>query len=136
MFTTTRRITLRDADAAGVLFFARYLSLSHDAYEEFMASRGISFRAQITEGTFILPVVHAECDYRRPLWVGDEVRIEVSVAEVRSRSYTISYVLYTPDGLKSAACKTVHAVVDKETRKAIPVPKLVLDALGADEPQQ
>lgn len=136
MFTTTRRITLRDADAAGVLFFARYLSLAHDAYEEFMASRGISFRVQITDGTFILPVVHAECDYRHPLWVGDETRVEVSVAEVRSRTYTIAYVLYTPDGHKAATCKTVHAVVDKESRKAIPLPRLVLDALGINEPQQ
>jgi len=135
MFTTTRRVTLRDADAAGVLFFARYLTLAHDAYEEFMISRGISFRAQLTEGTFILPVVHAECDYRLPLWVGDVARIEVNVAEVRSRTYTISYVLYTPDGHKAATCKTVHAVVDKETRKAVPLPKSVLDALGVAEPQ-
>ncbi len=134
MFSTTRRISLRDADAAGVLFFARYLALAHDAYEEFMISRGMNFRRQLEEGTFILPVIHAECDYRMPLWVGDETTIQLSVTEVKRRTFTVSYALHTPDGGCAAECKTMHAAVDKATRRAIPLPDIVVEALGVAKP--
>ena len=129
VFSTTRLITFRDADPAGVLFFARYLALAHDAYEEFLASRGVSFRSQLTEGLFILPIIHAECDYRRPLWIGDRATLRVTIVEIKRRTFTVAYELLTPEGKRAATCRTVHAAVDTATRRAIPLPSAILAAL-------
>jgi 1,4-dihydroxy-2-naphthoyl-CoA hydrolase len=130
MFSITRRISLHDADAAGVLFFARYLAIAHDAFEEFMASRGISFRALLEEDSFILPVIHSECDYRLPLWVGDLATIEATIPEIKRRVFAIKFIIRAPDGRVAAEAKTVHAAVSKETQRAIPLPEKILNALA------
>jgi 1,4-dihydroxy-2-naphthoyl-CoA hydrolase len=129
MFRTTKRITLRDTDAAGVLYFARYLAMAHDAYEEFMVSRGCDFRRHVTEGEYLVPVVHAQSNYHRPLWLGDMVTIQVNVAEINRRTFHIAYELYGPDEQVAASCKTIHVAVNKQTGRAIPLPSDLLAML-------
>lgn len=129
MFETTKTITLRDADGAGVLFFARYLALAHDVYEEFMAIRGISFRRLIEDDDWILPVVHAESDHHKPLWMGDSVTVRLTVVEIGKRSVTLGYDFLTTQGDLAARCRTVHAAVDKRTGRAIPLPDELVAAL-------
>jgi 1,4-dihydroxy-2-naphthoyl-CoA hydrolase len=133
MYTVTRTITLRDADAAGVLFFARYLALAHDAYEEMMASRGIRFGDMLRNGTYILPVIRTDCEYRVPLRLGEAATIRVAVTEIRRRSYTVTYEMYTPDERLAAKCHTTHVAVDKTSRKFIPLPDDLVNALRVDE---
>jgi len=129
MYTAVRTITLRDADAAGVLFFARYLSLAHDAYEEMMASRGIRFGDMLHGGTYILPVIRTACEYRVPLKIGDSATIHVVVSEIRRRSYTVVYEMHAPDGRLAAKCHTTHVAVDKCSRKSIALPEDLVAAL-------
>jgi 1,4-dihydroxy-2-naphthoyl-CoA hydrolase len=133
MYTVTRTIALRDADAAGVLFFARYLTLAHDAYEEMMASRGIRFGDMLRDGSYILPVVRTGCEYRVPLWLGDVATIRIAVTEIRRRSYTVTYEIQAPDGRLAAKCHTTHVAVDKTSRKSMPLPEELLNALRVDE---
>lgn len=122
MFTYETPITLRDADGAGVLFFARYFALAHDAYEAFMAARGLS-TAQIIGATgYVVPVVHAEADYRRPLALGERATVRLEVAEVKRRSFTVRYELLTESGETAAKLHTVHVAVDKESKRAVPLP--------------
>lgn len=132
MYTATRRITLRDADAAGVLFFARYLALAHDVYEEMMAARGICFAAMLHGGAYILPVVRADSEYRIPLCVGETVTIRLAVTEIRRRSYTVTYEWLTPGGQLAATCRTTHVAVDTTSRKSVPLPQELLAALQAE----
>ena len=120
---------LRDADPAGVLFFARYLALAHDAYEAFMDARGVSFGLLLREVNYIIPVVHAESDYRVPLWAGEKFQVRLWVHTIRRRSFAIAYELRRADGTLSCTAQTVHAVVDKTTRRAIPLPQKVRQAL-------
>jgi YbgC/YbaW family acyl-CoA thioester hydrolase len=120
---------LHEADAAGVLFFARYLMFAHDADEEFMAAHGIDFAHVIREGAYVLPVVHAESDHRRPLWAGETATITVRVQEVKRRSFTLAYELRTPSGSLAAECRTTHAAVNKGTGRACPLPPEVLSVL-------
>ena len=130
MFVTTKTILFSDADPAGVLFFARYLALAHDAYEEFMASRGMMFREQLEEKGLLLPVIHAESNHRLPLRLGDKTVIHVRVAEVTRRTFTIAYEFRTPDGEVAARCRTVHAAVDRQAGRAIRLPEHLTAALG------
>lgn len=131
MFERIKTITLRDADAGGVLFFARYLALAHDVYEEFMTSQGIHFRDMIEGGELLIPVIHTESSYRAPLFVGDHVTIRLEVAEIKKRTFTIVYEFHRADGVLAATCRTVHATVNRRVRHAIPLPEDVLAALRA-----
>lgn len=129
MYTVSRTISLRDSDAAGVLFFARYLALAHDAYEAFMTDQGVSFGHQVREGAFIMPIVHAESDHRRPLWVGDVFTINLHVAQIKSRAFTIHYEFRLLDGELAATCQTTHVAVNKATGRAIPLPQEIVEIL-------
>lgn len=122
MYTWQTTITLRDADAAGVLFFARYLALAHDAYEAFLAANGLDTGRILREESFLLPVVHADADYRAPLWVGDRVTVKLWAETIKRRTFTIAYELRTSSDTLSCRARTTHVAVDKVARRAVVLP--------------
>jgi len=132
-YTVKRTITLRDADAAGILFFARYLSLAHDVYEEFMASKGVRFAEYLREGRVIVPIIHTESDYHISLGVGEQVKIQLHVTEVGKRSFKIRFEFYNAQGQLAASCRTVHVAVDRQLGTSIALPADLLAALGVRE---
>jgi len=129
MFNYTTTIKLRDADVGGVLFFGRYFALAHDAFEAFLTARGLSMARIFNEEAFVIAVVHAEANYRRPLPMGEEVTVRISVQERRTRSFTMQYELSTEAGDVACVIQTVHAVVDKARRRAVPLPEIVVRTL-------
>ncbi len=118
-YVFTRLIALRDTDAAGVVFFPRHFSLAHEAYESFLHDNGLNVGELIREGRYALPVVHAEGDYRKPLYCGERCTVTLWVAELRRRSYTIAYELRNGDKQLASSLHTTHAVVDLATKRPI-----------------
>ncbi|MFO7975713.1 MAG: thioesterase family protein [Candidatus Hydrogenedentota bacterium] len=136
MYTYTARITLRDADAAGVLFFGRYFALAHDAYEAFLDTHGLNIGHLIQTTDYILPVVHAESDYRRPLFVGQKATIHLRVVDLRSRTFTVCYEFLNAENDLACKVRTVHCAVKVKTRRAVALPKEVIKALKSEvEPE-
>lgn len=122
---------MRDVDAAGIMFFARFFSLVHEAYEEMFLEHGIAYRDQRDKHGIIWPIVHAHADYKVPLYVGDKVRIELTVPEIKQRTYTVSFRFLTEQGELAAEGEIIHACVDYSTRKAVPLPPPLRKALKA-----
>lgn len=125
MYSYDTIITLRDADAAGILYFARYFALAHDAYEAYLAEAGCSIARILDEASYIVPIVHAEADYRAPLRVGQKVQIRLKVEEVKSRSFTMRSTFHTENDQPACSVRTVHVAVEKATGKAIPLPDAI-----------
>ena len=136
MYTYTARITLRDADAAGVLFFGRYFALAHDAYEAFLDTHGLNIGHLIQTTDYIIPVVHAESDYRRALFVGQQTTIHLRVVELHSRTFTVVYEFFNAQNELACTVRTVHCAVNTQTRRAVALPKEVVTALRPElEPE-
>ena len=129
MFEYVKTVGFRDADAGGVVFFARYFMLAHEAYEAFLLDRGIDIAKLLLGGGYVLPVVHAESEYRRALALGEQVTIRVTVEEVRRRAFTVGYELVNAAGELSARLHTRHVAIDGETRRAMPLPEDLAKAL-------
>jgi len=72
---------------------------------------------------FLLPIVHAESDYKIPLFVGDVLEIQVSIAKLGNTSFTLSYNLLNAKEVLVGTAQTVHVAIDKKTQKKIPLPK-------------
>jgi 1,4-dihydroxy-2-naphthoyl-CoA hydrolase len=102
-------VRLNDTDAAGVLFFAHLFRHAHEAYESLMTAAGFPLKDLIRRGT-ALPIVHAEADYKAPMHLGDQVRVEVSVGDVRQRSFSLDYRFLDARGLLLARAGTVHVL--------------------------
>lgn len=107
-------IHLHDTDAAGILFFGHLFRHAHDALETFMTAIGIPLDRMIRDRQMLLPLVHAEADYRRPLRHGDAVRVLVTVLEIRRRSFAIGYRFINSSGEIAASARTVHVRVSAD----------------------
>jgi 1,4-dihydroxy-2-naphthoyl-CoA hydrolase len=133
MATFKRKLTVRlhDTDAAGILFFANQFIFIHDTYEELLRQLGFSITAALRNGSFIVPIVHAESQYLKPLTVGDEITVTVQVAKIGETSFVLEYELLGDDGQSVGKAKTVHVAVDKQTQNKIALPEKLQRALKA-----
>ncbi|MFQ5500452.1 MAG: acyl-CoA thioesterase [Candidatus Zixiibacteriota bacterium] len=118
-YTYTTTVMLPATDAAGVVFFANYFALCHDAYESFMGSIGFGFRFIFEQADYLLLIVHAEADYKQPLRVGDKVTVTLDAEEIGRSSFTRAYTIACADGSTTCAARTVHAAVDKKSGRAV-----------------
>ena len=131
----THRTTLRfrDTDAAGIIYFASYFTLAHEALEACMLHYGLGVGRVTRERDYILPLVHADGDFAAPLLVDDDVLIEVTAAKVGTTSFTIEYSMKTPEGRHVCSARTIHVVLHREQQKPIPLPdevRAILDRLA------
>jgi len=123
-FNYDRTVHFSDTDAAGVVFFANYLTICHEAYEESLSASGIDLKTFFADNGVIVPVAKSEADYRRPLSCGDKLRVSVQPAMLSDDSYEIRFEitrLGTP-GKTAARIRTEHVCIDSGTRarRALP----------------
>lgn len=67
-------------------------------------------------------IARVEVDYRQPILITDEVRIEVQCTRVGTTSFDLGYrVLRAADGALFAEAKTVQVMLDFATQKPAPI---------------
>lgn len=115
-------IKLHETDAAGLLFFSHQFKLIHDAYESLLEEIGFGFAVLIREKDFFLPIIHAESDYKAPVFVGDRIVIQVRVEKIGTTSFIFAYILLDTQGSVVGTARTVHVTTDKKTREKVPLP--------------
>ena len=128
MFETQTDVKLHDTDAAGILFFANHFRIAHTAYEAFMKSIGCGLDHIIKKSNYLLLIAHAEADYNRGLYLGDEFTISLK-AEIGETSFVLSHFFKNAHGNLAAKLRTVHVSVDKKTGQKIPLPEKVRQGL-------
>lgn len=125
---TEYRVPYADTDQMGVVYYANYLVFFERARNELMRACGYTYR-ECEEDGVMLPVVHAELDYKRSAkyddlleitaWVSQQkgVRIEIS-CEIRRKGEEQVLV----SGF------TRHAFVSTETFRPCFPPQRFIDA--------
>ena len=122
-------VKMHDTDAARVLFFGHQFKMIHDAYELFLERIGFPFAKILRHTNFFVPVVHAESDYKAPLFVGDRLSINVTLAGIGTTSFAITYTVKNQNQKIVGTAKTVHVSVHAKTHKKIPLPPAFRKAL-------
>ena len=129
--TMAYRVPYADTDQMGVVYYGNYLTLFERARNELMRATGYTYKRCEAEG-FMLPVVHAELDYKSPAryddlldvtaWVSAQkgVRLEIS-CEVRRHGEDEILV----KGL------TRHCFVSTQTFRPVPPGETFLASIGA-----
>jgi 4-hydroxybenzoyl-CoA thioesterase len=123
MISMVRAIRFEEVDAAGIVFFGRFLSYAHEAMESFFDGVEGKYAGLIMERRIGLPAVNVETRYLAPLRYGESIRIETSTARLGNRSATLRYRLFrTHDEVLSA--EILHTVVlsDLTQMKSCPMP--------------
>ena len=122
-------IPFQDIDAAGIVFFAHLFRYAHEAYERFMAHIGHSLVDVLEQGDYLLPLVHAEADYKAPLRLGQSITIELKVKSLGAGAFTLYFRFLSNDDQVLATAETGHVVVDKENGKPAVIPDALRTAL-------
>jgi 1,4-dihydroxy-2-naphthoyl-CoA hydrolase len=126
-YNYTRTIRLADTDAAGIVFFANYLALCHEAYEAALAAAGIPLQDFIVTGDVLVPISRSTAEYKRPLHCGDLVSIKVSPTKISENSFAIDFEInrITPPVKIAAIIRTEHVSTSRSKRERVPLsPKL------------
>lgn len=126
-FSYCRNIYLSDTDAAGVVYFARGLSICHEAYEEWLLTLGLSIQQILKEKQIALPIVHAEIDFFQPIMCGDALEIKLELQEVTESKFAIAYTIIKPTFPDKILAKalTVHVCIDPQTRLRTTLPDTI-----------
>ena len=131
MYTGHYVVRLRDTDAAGLIYFSEQLRIAHEAFEDYFASKGLSLARYLAASTFMLPVVHAEADFKAPLAVGDRLRIHLDCVGTGSSSVTFATRLDKEDGTLVGTTVIVHAAVDRASGRKIELPAEVRELVAS-----
>lgn len=126
-FSYHRTVRLADTDAAGVMYFASILPICHEAYEESLREVGINFHDFVCNSATVLPIVHAEVDFFRPLLCGDELLVELTPRKVNETELKIAYRIIKveqPDK-PSAQALTRHVCIQADSRKRTTLPESI-----------
>jgi YbgC/YbaW family acyl-CoA thioester hydrolase len=121
-------VSMQDTDAAGILFFGSQFTFAHVTYERFLEHLGFSFADALEKEPYLLPIVHAESDYLRPLRVGDRIDVELRVGRIGDTSYTLDYA-FRRDGELVGRSRSVHVAVAKAEKRKVPLPDVLREAL-------
>ncbi|HVS54505.1 MAG TPA: thioesterase family protein [Opitutaceae bacterium] len=127
-FSYQRTVRLADTDAAGVVYFARVLSLCHEAYEEALAAAGLDLNDLLGAGGIVVPIAKSEAEYLRPLRTGDKLRIVVTPDTHSEKTFSLRFEvvkLGAPEKL-AARVRTEHVCTSPAKRERAPLPPKLL----------
>jgi acyl-CoA thioester hydrolase len=127
--TTTLRVRYAETDRMGVVYYANYFVWFEVARAELLRTLGWTYREMEETGVF-LPVIDAQCEYRRPARYDDEIEVRATgrlSSPVRMEFAYEVFVKGQPD--VAATGRTVHAATGRDGRPCR-LPARVLDAFS------
>ncbi len=120
-FEYERPVRFEDVDAAGIVFFARFFNVCHEAMEAFFAPLDGGYPRLIIERRIGVPAVKVEAEYLAPLRYGDTIVIAVSATQIGRTSATLRYA-FRRKGDGVAVATIHHKVVCCDLRDVTPLP--------------
>ena len=118
-----RPVRFEEVDAAGILFFGRFLNYCHEAMERFFDGVDGGYVGLITQRKIGFPAVHVDATWKAPLRYGDSARIEVSTTNVGTTSCTFRYaIVRVADSAAIATIDHVIVATDLATMSKVPLP--------------
>jgi acyl-CoA thioester hydrolase len=125
------RVPYADTDQMGVVYYANYLTIFERARNELMRACGYTYK-QCEEEGWMLPVVHAEVDYKKPARYDDLLEVTAWCSETRGVRMKISCEVKV-NGELLVSGFTTHCFVSVKTFRPMPPPEKFLEALEVNE---
>ena len=125
---TTIRVRYAETDQMQVVYYANYFVWFEVGRGELLRSLGSTYRA-LEESGFLLPVIRANCRYRRPARYDDELTIRTQVRLMSAARLRFEYEVHRPsDEVLTATGCTTHAVINQKG-KPTALPLAIREAL-------
>ena len=127
--TMEYHVPYADTDQMGVVYYGNYLTLFERARNELMRACGYTYRECEAEG-WMLPVIHAELDYKSPAKYDDLLEVTAYVQEAKGVRLEIACEVRRK-GEAQILVKgfTRHCFVSTETFRPIAPPEKLMAVL-------
>ena len=127
--TMEYRVPYADTDQMGVVYYGNYLTLFERARNELMRACGYTYRECEAAG-WMLPVIHAELDYKSPAKYDDLLEVTAYVQEAKGVRLEIACEVRRK-GEAQILVKgfTRHCFVSTETFRPIAPPEKLMAVL-------
>ena len=131
-FEHTLTVRFHEVDRAGIVFFGRIFEYCHVGFEELLSAMGMT--SVFHEENWGMPLVHAEADFKRPMFMGDQITVSLRVEKIGEGSITFGFeVLGAEDRNVRAVAQQVHAFVELEKMRPTSFPPTLLKGLRSME---
>jgi acyl-CoA thioester hydrolase len=118
-----------DNDVYGHINNVTYYSYFDTVANHFLIREG---GLDIHTSPVVALVVESMCSYRAPVAYPDQLSAGLRVDKLSTRSVTYGTAIFTEAGGAAVAHgRFVHVFVDRESRKAVPIPDPIREALSA-----
>ncbi len=133
-FTLAHRLRVRwaEVDMQHVVFNGNYLTYFDVAIAEYWRAIGRGRERELAEIYMRLYTVKATLEYHAPARYDEELDVCARVLRFGRSSMTFAFGIWRGDVLLTSG-ELVYVHADPETRKSVPVPQLLKDAVLAYE---
>ena len=130
-FSRSVPVRFSHCDAAGIVYFPHYFDMFNGVIEDWYgAELKHDYATLVMEGRFGFPFVRIECDFKIPSRMGEVIDLTLLVERVGRSSLGIVIVCHR-DGLERLRARMVTAMMSLETRKPVPMPAPLRQAIEA-----
>lgn len=115
-----------ETDAARIAHFSSIFKFCEWAEEDFHRRLFPESFHRVLEAPVIFPRVRAECDFYKPIYAHEMVRVDVVEAVIGRKSIAYTFEVYNETrGWLAARCRVVTVAVDPRTMRGVEVPEEV-----------
>ncbi|RYG02771.1 MAG: acyl-CoA thioesterase [Chitinophagaceae bacterium] len=107
------RVRFNEADPLGVVWHGHYVRYFEDGRESFGQKYGLSYLDFFNRGV-VVPVVHIDCDYKRPLRYGESVEVQTEYIPTEAAKLQFRYRLVTLTGELVATGASTQVFLGKD----------------------
>ncbi|UCE30783.1 MAG: tol-pal system-associated acyl-CoA thioesterase [Burkholderiales bacterium] len=130
-FATRVRVYYEDTDAGGIVYYANYLRYFERARTDWLRALGIEHRRLAQEEGIAFVVRDCALDYRLPARLDDELRIEVTVREVRRAWLRLAQrACALPGGTPLVCAELRIAAIRQADGRPTALPRALLEKLA------
>lgn len=123
VFVHEQLIRFSHCDPAAIVYFPRFFDLAHSTMEDWFA-QGVGFPLPelIVNRRIGTPTVGIQCDFVKPLRMGDTLRFELQVTKLGNASAVLRYRGFKDDVEHLRITQTL-VFMDLEAARAVPIPE-------------
>lgn len=123
VFTHEQPIRFSHCDPAGIVYFPHYFEMVYVAIEDwFDHAIEPNLETRLRQERIGFPTVNTRCDFYRPCRVGEQLALEISVAQL-GRSSVLFLVSGRVGGEERLRVRHMCALVSLESLRAVPIPE-------------
>ena len=124
-------IRFTQTDPSGFVFFPRYFDMIHAASEEwFHNCLGVNFPEMIMVDRIGQPTAHTECQFIKPCFLGEKLKISVILEKFGNSSLHLRFV-GTVNGENRISARSVQVLIDMDSRRPIQISEFMRAHLEA-----